>query len=165
MKNILLQRWRALSKKEQLFLGISSAVFALLFLYAFLWAPIDQGRARLAAEILRQNNSLLEMQSQAAEIERRRNHYRLSAQSIDSLQTLLVASAKSRGITLDNLTAASKSGNNAVDFSIKQIDFNSWVTWVDALQSEDGIRLTACTLKPAGKPGQITLDASFAARE
>jgi general secretion pathway protein M len=165
MKNILLQRWRALSKKEQTFLGVTSALFALLFLYAFLWLPIDQGRARLAAEILSQNNSLLQMQSQAAEIERRRNHYRLSAQSIDSLQTLLAASAKSRGITLDNLTAASKSGNNAVDFSIKQIDFNSWVAWVDALQSEDGIRLAACTLKPAGKPGQVMLDASFVARE
>jgi general secretion pathway protein M len=165
MKNILLQRWRALSKKEQTFLGVTSAVFALLFLYAFLWLPIDQGRANLAADILSQNNSLLQMQSQAAEIERRRNHYRLSAQSIDSLQTLLAASAKSRGITLDNLTAASKSGNNAVDFSIKQIDFNNWVAWVDALQSEDGIRLAACTLKPAGKPGQVMLDASFVAKE
>lgn len=165
MKNMLLQRWSAFSKKEQIFLGISSAVFALLFLYAFLWAPIDQGRVRLAADTLRQKNSLLQMQSQAAEIERRRHHYRLSAQSIDSLQTLLVASAKARGITLENLTASTKLAKNTVNFSIRQIDFNNWVAWVDALQSEDGIRLAACTIKPLQKTGQVMLEASFVARE
>lgn len=165
MKSILLQRWRAFSKNEKMFLSIISAIFALLFLYAFVWAPINQGRERLSIAISRQNGSLLTMKSQAAEIESRRKHYKLSAQSIANLQTFLSVSAKTHGITVESVTVGSKLGSHAVDLSIKQIDFNTWVTWLDALQSEDGIRLAACTIRPAGIPGKVMLNATLVAKQ
>jgi type II secretory pathway component PulM len=170
MKQQLLARWNSFSSKEKRILATLAFIVLCLLFYAFVWLPVQHGRERLAQEIPQKQAKLLLMRSQAADIERLRGQYQSLAASAGALKAAIEVSAKFIGLVPSFKETAKnndseKSNGNRLGLTLTQVSFDSWVKWVESLQSQSHVRLQSCRITPEGATGQVMVDAVFTAAE
>lgn len=183
LNEYLIPRWNNFSSKEKLLLSALAALTMFFMLYAFAWLPVQHGRERLAQIIPEKQSKLMQMQVQAADIEKLRQQYKLVRSTADGLKAAVEVSAKFHGIALQYApptnatnatnatdgtgTGAGAGSSNANELAIllNPISFDAWVTWVGFLQSENRVRIQSCRITPTTVAGQIKVEATLAAVE
>ena len=157
MKDLILDRWKSFSDRDQKSLLILSAIASILIFYGLLWLPIQNGREKLAIAIPEKQARLLIMQQQASEIEVNRKK-RLLITSSESLKSATDGSAKAHGIELVSSPLQAKH----IEIVIKSVGFNAWIQWIKDLQSENGMRLITCNIVPTGIGNNVSINATLA---
>ena len=177
LNEYLIPRWNNFSSKEKLLLSALAALTMFFMLYAFAWLPVQHGRERLAQIIPEKQSKLMQMQVQAADIEKLRQQYKLVRSTADGLKAAVEVSAKVHGIALqyapptnaadgtDAGAGAGSSNANELAILLNPISFDAWVTWVGFLQSENRVRIQSCRITPTTVAGQIKVEATLAAVE
>ena len=165
MKEQLIARWNTFSGKEKSILTVIALVMLSFTFYAFAWLPTQHGRERLARVIPDKQAKLILMRSQAADIERLRGQYKSLSGAPDALKAAIEVSAKFHGLAPSYPAPAKNGDSGRLAIALKQISFDTWVKWVEALQSQNHIRVQSCRITPNGTIGQVSVDAVFAAAE
>lgn len=169
MKQQLIARWNTFSGKEKRILAVIALVMLCLLFYAFIWLPVQHGRERLARTIPEKQVKLLLMRSQAADIERLRGQYKSLATSTGALKASIEVSAKFHGLvpSYKEAVAINDAGKNNIQLALTltQVGFDTWVKWVESLQSQNHVRVQSCRILPAGIAGQVKVEAVFTAAE
>lgn len=169
MKQQLIARWNSFSAREKHILALLALVMLCLSFYAFVWLPVQQGRARLARTMPEKQARLLLMRSQAAEIERLRGQYKSIQGTASGLKAAIEVSAKFHGL-VPNYPAPEKNndrqrlGKNQLEITLTQLNFDTWIKWLESLQNQNHIRVLSCRIIPAGA-AQIRVEAVFTASE
>ncbi len=170
MNQALIARWNSFSSQEKRILSTLAVVTLCLIFYAFAWLPVQHGRERLAKVIPEQQAKLLLMRTQAADIERLRSLYKALGASTGALKAAIQVSAKMQGLTpsYNEASASNISAKNAdkqLAITLTQVSFDSWLKWVESLQSQNHVRVVSCRITPTGIAGQVKVEAVFSAAE
>ena len=170
MKQDLILRWNAFSNQEKRILNAIALIVVCLIFYAFVWQPVEHGRERYAKSIPDKKAKLLLMRAQAADIETLRNQYKLLGASADALKAAIAVSAKHHGLvpiyedaTLNKRLV--KNDKTQLALTLTQVNFNTWIKWVESLQSQNHVRIQSCHISPDGLAGQVKVEAVFTAAE
>ena len=152
--------WMGRSPRERSILLAGAVLLSVSALYAFLWEPGLEARARLSAALPRLRVQLEDMRGQQKEIASLRKTPGGVQRGAD-VAALVRTSAGRRGL----LAAADRidaSPNDGVRVTLSAVSFDAWLEWVSVLQREFGVRLSACEITALGNAGMVAVQATFA---
>jgi general secretion pathway protein M len=162
MKQQIIARWNALSKKEQVLLMALTLFMLCLLVYAYAWIPVQHGRQRLTQVIPEKQGKLMLMRVQAAEIESLRGQqYKLLHAEAGALKATIEVSAKYHGLVP---SYSAQSDDEKLSLTLSKVGFDTWIKWVESLQSQHQVRLRSCHIVSLPS-GQINIEAVFSAFE
>ncbi len=165
MKDRLIARWRDFSIKERSLLTILFLVVICSLIYAFIWLPVQHDRERLNRAIPEKKAKLLLMRSQAADIERLRGQFSTLRSQTGGLKAAIEVSAKVSGLTLNYAPTDQNTGDNRLKVALMQVSFDTWLKWVESLQSQHHVRVQSCQITPSASRGLVNIDAVFTPME
>jgi type II secretory pathway component PulM len=152
--------WRERSLRERSVLLVAAALALAAALYAFLWEPGLAARKSLASSLPQLRAQLDDMRRQRAEIAVLRKSL-VAAPRQGDLGTLLRASVAQTpfAASLERIDALP---DGRVRMQAASVPFGAWLTWIEGLQRELGIRVVAARIGAMDQPGLVRLDATFA---
>ncbi|MCX8519789.1 MAG: type II secretion system protein M [Methylophilaceae bacterium] len=159
MKHWFIDHWKSMSRKDQSILIVLSVLLGTLLFYSLCWSPIKNGIEKLSLTIQKKQIQLALMKQQAMEIDTKNKRYQLTNTSTEELKNLIEASSKMHKINVK----IKASNRQSVNISIAGINFNLWIEWVDALQSETGLKINACDIAPASQTGEVNITGTLVA--
>lgn len=165
MKEQLIYRWNAFSTKEQSILKLISILTLAMVFYAFIWLPVQHNRMRLSQLIPEKKATLMKMSLQAKEIERLRGQFKIVRNTSDGLKAAVEISAKFNGLTPIYSPVTLNNGTSLVEITLKQVSFETWLKWVDSLQTQNHVRVQSCRIVPSVSHGQVNINAVFNASD
>ena len=169
MLNTLKSKWQNAPANDRRIYILLAVVISLAFIYAFIWLPSSHARLRLAQEIVEKQSQLQQMQAQVAQVKALQSAIKLSHSNAQGLQTALESSAKLHGMTsqinkIQLNEASTASVISAANISLPKVNFDSWISWVNALQAEHQIRVLNAHIAALGNSGMVQVDATFSAQ-
>ena len=157
MKAKLRQLWESRSPRERIVAAVLAAIVAAV-LYAWLVQSADRARAQLRASVTKLRTEAVQLEQQAAEVERLRA-LPPAAASLADLRTLVQAQAGSAGLERALVRIDAKD-NDQVQLSFGAVAFSDWVSWISSLQSQR-VRLDACRIEALSTPGMVSVTATL----
>lgn len=161
MKDQLTSRWNSFSTREQLILKALGIIILFFLFYAFVWLSVQHGRERLSLVIPEKKAKLILMRSQAADIELLRGKFKSIRNVPEGLKAAIEISAKIHGFTPIFNTTEKITDANRLEISLTQLSFDTWLKWVDSLQSQSHIRAQSCIITPSDSRGFVNVKAVF----
>jgi type II secretory pathway component PulM len=162
MKTIasLLTVWRESSARERTAVLAASGLALAAALYGFLWDPGLAARKSLAVSLPQLRAQLEDMRRQRTEVAALRKELAAAPRQAD-LATLLRASAAQSpfGSALERIDALP---DGKVRVQAASVPFGAWLSWIESLQRQHGIRVVTSRINALEQPGLVRVDASFA---
>jgi general secretion pathway protein M len=146
--------WAERNARERLILSVGSLVLLVLVLYAWVYQPIEQSRAKLAQRLPRLRAELRLMRVQVAEIERLRAHPGESASG--TLEQRIKSSAATFGLA-EGFTQFTSLDNNRVQLSTQPLPPGTWIDWLSDL-GRRGVTVARCRITEGDEPGLAKLE-------
>lgn len=143
MISVIKQKWQSLPSNDQRIYALLGAAITLLLIYTFIWLPSQQARVRLERVNQEKKSQLARMQIQLEQVKTLQSAIQLSHSNQQGLQAAIEASAKLHNIR-SAIAKIEANGSGAIQISLPSVDFNAWITWIAALQSEHHIRVASC---------------------
>ena len=160
MKPWIQDKWQSLTLNEQRIAGGLLTVLALLLIYGLLWAPGQKARQRLAISVPEKQAQLALMKLQANEIAALRSASGIVMTNPQNLKTTIENSARLHKLA-DSSLLLEPVQDNSVALSLGAVKFNTWIAWIQALQTEHQIRLERCTVEPGEFAGTFRVKATL----
>lgn len=156
MKQALIQFWSERNTRERMIISIGSLLLLVSLLYAYVWLPIRN-------DVDRMNRSLPELRAAAAQM-------RGEANEISTLKTRGVTvpaggalaaveqSAASQGLR-DKLEELGATDASHVRMSSNALPFDQWVSWLNLLQAQSGMRIESANVEATQDSGKVKAQA------
>jgi type II secretory pathway component PulM len=153
--------WRVRSRRERAVLGGAASVAAVALLYALVWDPGMAARKSLSNTLPRMRAQLEAMRLQQKEVATLRKQVESAPPRAD-LKGLLQESAMRApfGKSVERVDGVAA---DRVLFVAGPVDFDAWLDWVAAMRRDFGARVDACRIAATERPGQVRVEATFAA--
>ena len=161
--DLLRKYWNTRSRKERLLACIAGAVLLAACLYLALLGPGLSARKQLATLLPVLRAQIDDMHQQQKEIVVLRRKLGAASQRTD-LKTLLQTSA-ARTSFVNSLERLDALAGDKATMRAAPVAFDDWLTWVENLQREFGIRLDACRISSLDLPGLVRIEATFTVGE
>lgn len=150
--------WRQRTQAERRTLTLGGAVLAFALLYAFIWHPLTQERQRLQAALPQLRAAAAQMRIESAEVARLRslpqknfgNNLRSAVEYANAHSNI---GAPSQLMPLD-------AGRVRIEFNA--VAFDSWIDWLNILQTEQGVRVESAEVLALAEPGMAHIKAVLA---
>jgi general secretion pathway protein M len=150
--------WRQRTQAERRTLTLGGAVLAIALLYAFIWHPLSQERQRLQASLPQLRAAAAQMRIQSAEVTSLRNQPKKNFGN--SLRSALDYASAHSNVGAPSQTIPLDAGRVRVEFNAAA--FDSWIDWVNLLQTEQGIRVESAEIIALAEPGMVKIKAVLA---
>ncbi len=148
--------WRRQSQRDRAVLSIGAAVVAALLVWAWVWYPLSQSRAALAAEAAQAEADLLWLRSVAPELQRLRASG--SATGLDragrSLLALADGTAREAGLG-GSLVRIEPAGAGRVNLWFERVSFDAMTTWLETLRRQYGVGVDELVVERAIDTGTV----------
>ena len=139
--SVLLQRWRGLTLRERLALGLLALFVLLVLLYLLLWQPAQQGVVAARGAFERERALYAYLQAQAP-LARRLASKPQASLDPTRLQGLVTASAAEQGLTIERLDSDS---GGSLQVSVQPAPFAQLLRWFAALEQQ-GVQIAEAGL-------------------
>lgn len=163
MLNLLKLKWQSTPINDLRVYKLLAIIVSLAFVYAFIWLPSNHTRLRLAQELVKKKTQLQQMQAQVAQIHALQSAIKLSHSNAQGLQTALESSAKLHGMT-SSISKIQLNEAGEANISWPKVNFDSWISWVNALQREHQIRVLNAHITALSNTNIVQVDATFSAQ-
>jgi general secretion pathway protein M len=157
--DVLSKYWAKRSQRERHAIFAASAVLIAIPIFLLLLGPGLAARNQLAAQLPLLRSQLDDMRQQQKEIVALRRKLNADARRTD-LKALLQTSA-ARTSFVDAIERLEVDSSDKAAMRAAPVAFDDWLTWVENLQREFGIRLDACRISGLDLPGMVRIEASF----
>ena len=147
MKPWIQDKWQSLTLNEQRIASGLLTVLALLLMYGLLWAPGQKARQRLSISVPEKQAQLALMKLQVNEIAALRSASGIVMTNPQNLKTTIENSARLHKLA-DSSLLLEPVQDNSVALSLDAVKFNTWIAWMQALQTEHHVRLVQCAVEP-----------------
>lgn len=138
--------WAARAPRERAVLGVGGAALALAALWAYVWVPIAEDRARLAAALPGLRAQAAALALEAAEVERLRTAARgRGAASPAAIEDALKAAGFGAAFT-----GVAPLGEGRVQVNLRAVPFDELARALAALGERQGVAVESLALRAAG---------------
>lgn len=159
MKTAVASFWLARAPRERRVIAIGAALLAAAIVYAYLWLPIAQQRARLMAELPRLRVEAQQMRAEAREISAARSQAKPPPADLKAVLASFTAAPRFAGLSPQ--LAAEANGRVRVSFASVRPD--AWFAWLAALALEEGVRVDSAQIEVLDAADAIRASATLAA--
>jgi general secretion pathway protein M len=149
--------WEARTAREKGLLTWGGAVLALVIVWAVLWAPAQEGRARLRETIPSLQRQLSQMTAQANEARSLSAAAQGVAPTGGALRDALTASLNDHGLSATQVQVL----GNAVQIQLKNASFPAWTQWLDDARKQFKVQVAEAHVTAQKPDGQVDLTASL----
>ena len=160
MLNTLKLKWQNVPANDRRIYIMLSIIIGISFIYAFIWLPSSNARVRLEREIVEKKYQLKKMQAQAVQVQALQNAVKLSHSNAQGFRNVLEDSAKLYGMT-SSISKIQQNEKGATNVGLPKVNFDTWIRWVNALQTEHQIRLLSAHVAVLGNSNMVQVDATF----
>jgi general secretion pathway protein M len=149
--------WEARTAREKGLLTWGGAVLALVIVWSVLWAPAQEGRARLRESIPSLQRQLSQMTAQANEARTLSAAAQGVAPTGGALRDALTASLNDHGLSPTQVQVL----GNAVQIQLKNASFPAWTQWLDDSRKQFKVQVAESHVTALKPDGQVDLTASL----
>ena len=161
MKAELAQTWAGFwdqrTDREKALLTWGGGVLAVVIAWSVLWAPAQEGRARLRESLPTLQRQLAQMTAQANEARQLSAAAQGVAPTGGALKDALVASLGDHGLAATQVQVI----GNAVQVQMKNASFPAWTAWVDDVRRQFKVQVSEAHVTALKADGQVDLTASL----
>jgi general secretion pathway protein M len=161
MKTALLEAWAvfwdARTTREKNLLAWGGAALGVVIAWLVLWAPAQDGRARLSETLPAMQRQLAEMTAQANEARSLSSATQSVAPTGIALKDALSASLNDHGLAPTRIEVI----GNAVQIQLKNAAFPAWTVWVDDVRKQFKVQVAEAHVSALKADGQVDLTASL----
>lgn len=133
------------------------AVLAVVIVWSVLWAPAQEGRARLRESIPGLQRQLSQMTAQANEARALSAAAQGVAPTGGALKDALTASLNDHGLAPTQVQVL----GNAVQIQLKNASFPAWTEWLDDARKQFKVQVSEAHVTGLKQDGQVDLTASL----
>lgn len=158
MNAAIAEYWQSRPPRDRALIVLVAAITVLGLLYAYVWMPMNETRARLRAELPKLRGDAQQMQAQAKEIARLKAAppAQGSAGPLEKLNQS--AEAAGMGGAPPQVTQLAP---DRVQVMIAATPFDRWIAWLGDLAAESGIRVESAQVNATGEPGVVRVQSVF----
>jgi general secretion pathway protein M len=136
--------WEARAPRERLVFGVGAAALLVASLWAYVWAPVQSDRARLAVAVPQLRARALETVRESAEVER----LRAAARGRGAVpQAAIDAAMAGFG---DAYAGVAPLGEGRIQVQLRTVPFDELVRTLGALGEAHGVAVESAALRAAG---------------
>jgi general secretion pathway protein M len=161
MKAELAQTWAGFwdqrTDREKALLTWGGAVLAVVIAWSVLWAPAQEGRARLRESLPTLQRQVAQMTAQANEARQLSAAAQGVAPTGAALKDALSASLSDHGLAATQVQVI----GNAVQVQMKNASFPAWTAWVDDVRRQFKVQVAEAHVTALKEDGQVDLTASL----
>lgn len=151
--------YRQRDEREQRALQLLAAAAAVMLVYLIVWQPVMGGYQAAKARYQHNQGLLAWIQSNADAVRQQRsNSPQRPAGDGDDWINVINSSASREGLSLRGFTPE---GNDAVRVTLEQQNFAAAMGWLQALDSEYGIRAATIEVTAGQQPGTVNIRATL----
>jgi len=145
--------WQARAPRERLVYGLGAGALVAASLWAYVWLPVQDDRARLAAAVPKLKREAAETVRESAEVER----LRAAARARGAVpQGAIDAAMKAAGFG-DAYAGVSSLGEGRVQVNLRTVPFDELVRALAALGETHGVAVETAALRAAGE-GRVQVE-------
>ena len=145
--------WRARAPRERLVYGAGAGALLLASLWAYVWLPVQDGRARLVAAVPTLRAAAQETARESAEVER----LRASARKRGAVPQAAIEEAMKTAGFGEAYAGVSSLGEGRVQVNLRTVPFDDLVRTLAALGETHGVAVESVALKAAGE-GKVQVE-------
>jgi general secretion pathway protein M len=161
MKAELAQTWAGFwdqrTEREKNLLTWGGGVLAVVIAWSVLWAPAQEGRARLRESLPTLQRQLAQMTAQSSEARQLSAAAQGVAPTGAALKDALTASLGDHGLAATQVQVI----GNVVQVQMKNASFPTWTSWVDDVRKQFKVQVAEAHVTALKEDGQVDLTASF----
>jgi general secretion pathway protein M len=161
MKAELAQTWAGFwyqrTDREKALLTWGGGVLAVVIAWSVLWAPAQEGRARLRESLPTLQRQLAQMTAQANEARQLSAAAQGVAPTGGALKDALTASLSDHGLAATQVQVM----GNAVQVQMKNASFPVWTAWVDDVRRQFKVQVSEAHVTALKEDGQVDVTASL----
>ncbi|CAH2900253.1 MAG: General secretion pathway protein M [uncultured Paraburkholderia sp.] len=161
MKAELAQSWAGFwyqrTDREKALLTWGGGVLAVVIAWSVLWAPAQEGRARLRESLPTLQRQLAQMTAQANEARQLSAAAQGVAPTGGALKDALTASLSDHGLAATQVQVV----GNAVQVQMKNASFPAWTAWVDDVRRQFKVQVSEAHVTALKEDGQVDVTASL----
>ncbi|TDN68088.1 type II secretion system protein M [Paraburkholderia sp. BL10I2N1] len=161
MKTALAQTWAgfwdARTTREKTLLTWGGAAVGVVVAWSVLWAPAQEGRARLRDTLPALQRQLAQMTAQANEARALSPATQGVAPTGGALKDALTASLTDHGLAATQVQVL----GNAVQIQMKNAPFPAWTAWLDDARRQFKVQVVESHVSALKADGQVDLTASL----
>ena len=147
-------RWRALQVRERIAVIIAAVALGGFLFFDLLWMPMEHDLHVLRVDVPRDRARLTIMRAQALQISALRASGKIGHASSGAILASLEQSAAAYGLK-HALTKLEPNGTSGARLVLQGVAFNTLVTWLDALQVHNGVRIESAAINAKATPGVV----------
>lgn len=144
LKQQLAAKWQTLEQRERLTLMIGSIFVLIIIVYSFIWAPMQQSIHKHHDLLPAKRADLVWMQQQA---ENYKSNKQITKVSDKPLLTIIEETAQQAGLREQIQQMSPGDNPNEVKVSLSETSFDDWIKWVDSLNKQYGVSVTAASIQ------------------
>jgi len=157
-----MKNWfETLDSRERIFVISGAAIVVVALLFAFVWTPLDKGRAALESSVMAWERSLEELRPLKGMQQTPGN----STQSVQagSRQTpVLIVDQTLRARGLDrSLKRSQPTTNNGIRVEFEDVAFDDLVLWLGDLSAKHAMQVSSGSLSAASRAGPGRINATL----
>jgi len=145
--------WDARTTREKTLLTWGGAAVGVVVAWSVLWAPAQEGRARLRETLPAMQRQLAQMTAQANEARSLSAAAQGVAPTGAALKDALSASLGEHGLAATQVQFV----GNAVQVQMKNVAFPAWTTWVDDVRKQFKVQVAEAHITALKDDGQVDL--------
>ncbi|HVK56887.1 MAG TPA: type II secretion system protein M [Burkholderiales bacterium] len=156
MKEQVKDYWRSRPAKDRRIILLVVAIVFTCFFYAFIWAPIEDQRRRLRAELPKLRGEAAQMKAQAGEVGALKSRPANATKA--SPEEIISKSAEKAGIKGDVIQITPLSAER-FQVALNSVPFNNWILWTTALLTNSKLRIESAQVTETGVAGIVKVQA------
>lgn len=132
-------------------------MLAVVIAWSVLWAPAQEGRARLRESLPTLQRQLAQMTAQSSEARQLSAAAQGVAPTGAALKDALTASLGDHGLAATQVQVI----GNVVQVQMKNASFPTWTSWVDDVRKQFKVQVAEAHVTALKEDGEVDLTASF----
>ncbi|WP_345812395.1 type II secretion system protein M [Paraburkholderia sp. PREW-6R] len=161
MKAELAQTWAGFwdqrTEREKTLIAWGGSALAVVIAWSVLWAPAQEGRARLRESLPSLQRQLAQMTAESNEARQLSAAAQGVAPTGAALKDALTASLSDHGLAATQVQAV----GSAVQIQMKNASFPAWTQWVDDVRKQFKVQVAEAHMTALKDDGQVDLTASL----
>jgi general secretion pathway protein M len=145
--------WEARAPRERLVFGVGAAALLVASLWAYVWAPVQTDRARLAVAVPQLKAQAEETVRESAEVER----LRTAARGRGAVPPAAIDAAMKAAGFGDAYAGVAPLGEGRIQVNLRTVPFDELVRTLGALGEAHGVAVESAALRAAGE-GRVQVE-------
>lgn len=150
------EKWQQLSLREKRLVIITAIVVVITLVYFMIWQPLQDGIQTSQIRIKAQQQTLAQMQEQAAEARQLLAAQRQAgaSRSSGSLLVIIERTAQSKNLK-SRLQKVQPEGDDSVRVWVENASFDQLIDWLALLENRNTIYVSEIIIERQKEPGRV----------